>query len=261
MLRTRVITTVIGLPVLLGVLFKGGIFWDTFFVLLGMIGLWEFYSMMRQKGFIPIVLTGYLLLYLLAFYDRLGGLGMVFLFLIFAIVVVGSVIKYPKINITDIALSLTGAFYLGGLLYYPIKIATLREPFLVILLVFLLTWTSDTGGYIGGRLLGKHKLAPRLSPGKTWEGAVGAIIFPIIAAGCFSVMAMKNVSPAYVLILGLLVGVTAQFGDLFMSSIKRYFEVKDSGWIIPGHGGVLDRFDSFLMVAPVVYYYFQFFIR
>jgi phosphatidate cytidylyltransferase len=109
MLRTRVITTVIGLPVLLGVLFKGGIFWDTFFVLLGMIGLWEFYSMMRQKGFIPIVITGYLLLYLLAFYDRLGELGMVFLFLIFAIVVVGSVIKYPKINITDIALSLTGA--------------------------------------------------------------------------------------------------------------------------------------------------------
>jgi phosphatidate cytidylyltransferase len=261
MLKTRLITTVIGIPILLGVLYNGGILWDTFFVLLGMVGLWEFYSMMRQKGFIPIVINGYLLLYFLVFYDRLAQLGLFFLFLIFILVVVSSVVNYPRIKITDIALSLTGAFYLGGLLYYPIKIATLREPFMVILLVFLLTWASDTGGYMGGRLFGKHKLAPLLSPGKTWEGAVGAIVLPIIAAGCFSIMAMKNVNPAYVLILGLIVGVLAQFGDLFMSSIKRFFEVKDSGWIIPGHGGALDRFDSFLMAAPAVYYFFLFFIE
>lgn len=259
MLKTRLITTAVGIPILLAVLFKGGILWDIFFGLMGVIGLWEFYSMIRQKGFTPIVITGYLLLCLLLFYSRLGKLAPVFIFFIFVLVIVISVINYPKINIADIALSLAGAIYLGGLLNYSIKIADLENPFLVIVLVFLLTWASDTGGYMGGRLFGKHKMAPLLSPGKTWEGSIGAMILPITVAGCFSILAMKSVNPAYVLLLGLLVGVTAQFGDLFMSSVKRYCEVKDSGWIIPGHGGVLDRFDSFLIAAPVVYYFFLYF--
>ncbi|MGI5921725.1 MAG: phosphatidate cytidylyltransferase [Syntrophomonadaceae bacterium] len=259
MLKTRLITTLVGVPLLLVMLHMGEYFWNAVFILMAGIGLWEFFSMMKKKGFTPLMLPGYLLLYSLMFCSQSESLGKALLFLVLSVILISAVWRYPRINIADIALTLFGALYLGLLLYYPIKIATLPDSFKVMVMVLLMTWASDTGGYILGRLLGKHKLAPHLSPGKTWEGACGAAVLPIlVAAAGFDILAIKTGSLAYVLVLGLVVGVMAQFGDLFMSSIKRYFEVKDSGWIIPGHGGVLDRFDSFLVVAPLVYYFFLF---
>lgn len=259
MLNTRVITAIIGIPVLLGALYLGGIYWSILFTVMGVIGLWEYYRMMNQKGFTPFYMSGFCLLLVIIFYDYINNCGQLILFILTFLMVMYSVIKYPKIILPDLALSLTGSIYLGYLLSYAIKIYNLPQSFSVILIAFLLSWAADTGGYFSGKIWGRHKLAPQLSPGKTVEGAIGAVVLSIIVAGCFSIFAMRSISLAYILLLGLIAGIMAQFGDLFMSSIKRYFVVKDSGWIIPGHGGILDRFDSFLLVAPIVYYFFIYF--
>lgn len=255
MFKTRLITAVIGIPVILGVMYMGGIYWQVFLGLLGLVGMYEFFRMMAQDTYHPLYLPGYLLflvlLYNIEYSDHLPLilLGNILLFVIY------TVITYPKVQITDVALTMTAAVYLGWMLHYAQAISYFTEAFLIILLVLLLTWSSDVGGYFFGRRWGKHKLVPLLSPKKTWEGAVGATALPVLVAALFFCY-YPMVSLGIYLLMGLTAGIMAQFGDLFMSAIKRFFKVKDSGHILPGHGGVLDRFDSFLLVAPVVYYFF-----
>jgi phosphatidate cytidylyltransferase len=115
----------------------------------------------------------------------------------------------------------------------------------------------EMGQPLPADLINQTTLAPELSPKKTREGAVGAVLLSMmVSALFFSIIEITSTNFAYVLILGLSASIMAQIGDLMISAMKRYFGVKDSGKIIPGHGGVLDRFDSFLMVLPLVYYFF-----
>ena len=127
----------------------------------------------------------------------------------------------------------------------------------LIFFVLLVTWIGDTTAYYGGKGFGKHKLAPLISPKKTVEGAIiglmGSIVGAIIAKLWFLDIGISNA-----VIAGILIGVSGQFGDLSESIIKRNLQVKDSGGIIPGHGGILDRVDSLLFSAPVFYYYYRF---
>jgi phosphatidate cytidylyltransferase len=119
------------------------------------------------------------------------------------------------------------------------------------LFVLALIWASDVGAYLTGRLIGGPRLAPAISPGKTWSGAIGGLLSAGLAglavAACFS----SGFSPFHVTILAIGLGLVSQAGDLFESALKRRFGVKDSGRIIPGHGGMLDRLDALLAVAPV----------
>ena len=118
-----------------------------------------------------------------------------------------------------------------------------------VMFVLLVVWGSDIGAYLLGRLLGGPKLAPMISPGKTWSGAVGGLIAVLLIGWAATVLA-GGAAPRAMLI-ALVLGVAAQLGDLLESAIKRGFGVKDSGWLIPGHGGVLDRVDAILTAAPV----------
>lgn len=120
--------------------------------------------------------------------------------------------------------------------------------------LFLLIWSSDTFAYLAGKFLGKHKMAPTISPKKTWEGFAGGVILTLFL--CFFVEQYFPELRGNWLIVGFLVSVFAPMGDLVESQLKRIFGVKDSGKIIPGHGGILDRLDSFVICAPVVYLYF-----
>jgi phosphatidate cytidylyltransferase len=124
----------------------------------------------------------------------------------------------------------------------------------------LVTWATDTGAYLFGVALGRHKLMPRISPRKTVEGAVGGLI----AAGLVGWLCTRGITPFLTPLAGAVTGVVAgvmgQLGDLVESMIKRDVGIKDSAELIPGHGGVLDRFDSLLFTVPVLYYYFRFFI-
>ncbi len=125
---------------------------------------------------------------------------------------------------------------------------------LEVFMLFILIWSSDTFAYICGRLFGKHKMAPTISPKKTWEGFAGGVILTLVL-GYFIEQYMPNLRGNW-MVVGFLISVFAPLGDLVESQLKRSFEVKDSGKLIPGHGGVLDRLDSFIICAPVIYFYF-----
>ena len=125
---------------------------------------------------------------------------------------------------------------------------------LEVLFLFILIWSSDTFAYIAGRLLGKHKMAPKISPKKTWEGFAGGVVLTLILS--FFIEKFHPELRGNWIIVGFLIAVFAPLGDLVESQLKRTFGVKDSGNIIPGHGGILDRLDSFIICVPVVYLYF-----
>lgn len=261
MLKTRILSAIVGIGIIFAVIYAGGLFWQAFVLLLALLAFYEYSQMMRQKNYFPQIIPGYLLLIFWLFSHQTGEWFYPGLFLLIVIAAIFAVFKYPQLRVIDVALSFFGAFYLGFLFSFAIRMGDLESGSLAVLLALLLTWASDTGGYFGGRFFGKHKMAPLLSPNKTWEGAIGSISLSVIAAVLFFILTAMEINFwAYVILLGILASIMAQFGDLFISGIKRYFEVKDTGKIIPGHGGILDRFDSFLLVVPLVFYYWLFFI-
>jgi len=157
-----------------------------------------------------------------------------------------------KLIFTVVYLALPFGFALG----LP-KFSTLdpeKSFTLEVFMLFVLIWSSDTFAYITGRLFGKHKMAPKISPKKTWEGFAGGVVLTLILG--FIVERYFPDLRGNWMIVGLLVSIFAPLGDLVESQLKRSFAVKDSGNIIPGHGGVLDRLDSFILCAPVIYLYF-----
>jgi len=258
MFKLRIISGIIGVAVLLAVIYAGGVYWKTFFVFLGIIGLYEYYGMMRNRSFKVLVIPGFLLLFLLLFSPFISGYLFVFSWIIALLIVINLVIKYPGVTVNDLSLSMLGAVYIGFLLSYAVRMADVSNAFMVMFLALILTWSSDIGGYAFGVTWGKNKLTPDLSPNKTWEGSIGGIFLSAIASGVFfELWGIAGVNCAYAILLGVVSSIMGQLGDLFMSAIKRYFGVKDSGNIIPGHGGVLDRFDSFMLVVPLVYYFFS----
>lgn len=124
--------------------------------------------------------------------------------------------------------------------------------------IFVIVWICDSAAYYIGSKFGKHKLYQRISPNKTWEGAVAGLIFAIASSVVMKYIFLDYLSLGSSIIIGIIIGVTGQAGDLFESMLKRDFGVKDSSSLIPGHGGMLDRFDSLIMVSPVIYLYFDF---
>lgn len=142
-----------------------------------------------------------------------------------------------------------------GLLPFLIYLRRLDHGLAWVFLVMVIAWCGDTGGYFVGKYLGSHKLYPRISPKKTWEGVFGGMAFA--TAGVFVVRAvgLPSLTPVDCVVLGVVLCGAGVLGDLSESMLKRAFGVKDSGWILPGHGGILDRIDAMLFVAPLLYGY------
>jgi phosphatidate cytidylyltransferase len=160
-----------------------------------------------------------------------------------------------KSGLLDTAVVAFGIFYVAWLLGHMILIRRFAEgPFLIFFL-FLVTWANDTAAYYVGSFWGRHPMAPHISPRKTWEGAVGGLLGSVAASFACRLWFLESLSAADALSIGLLVGIAAPLGDLCESILKRSADVKDSGGLIPGHGGVLDRVDSLIFTTPVIYYY------
>jgi phosphatidate cytidylyltransferase len=155
------------------------------------------------------------------------------------------------------ALSIAGGLYFGWLLVHFVYLRQLPDGLSWILATLLVTWASDSGAYFVGRFAGRHKLCPRLSPKKTWEGIAGGIAGGLVVGVLVGWVAMRvsgAIGPLPGLALGLLAAIVSPLGDLVVSMMKREVGAKDSGNLIPGHGGILDRTDSLLFVVPATYY-------
>lgn len=168
------------------------------------------------------------------------------------------VFAYPRFGTGELAASFLGSFYISVLLSYLILIRKIiPSGFEYLLLVFLLTWACDIGAYFVGSIWGRHPLCPAISPNKTLEGSAGGLLFSLGVAALFQLLGPKLFSFPMMLLLGGLTGCVVQLGDLVESALKRMGDIKDSGDLIPGHGGILDRFDSILFSAPVAYFFIK----
>lgn len=157
--------------------------------------------------------------------------------------------------------SQVGLAMAAGLVYIPVflhflpKLRALEDGLVWVALIMVITFSGDTGGYFAGRAFGKTKLFERVSPKKTWEGAIGGVALAVVGACVVKALGLPGVSWGHAIALGVLLDVFGVVGDLVESMLKRAFGVKDSGWIMPGHGGILDRVDSLLFTGPVAFAY------
>lgn len=259
MLKQRILTAILGIPLLIALIYIGS--WPLFLAvsLLFFLGMREFINIAEKAGYPPLKISMYVGGFLLILDAYLfSGLFATFAFFVAFMLLVIELILSNKINLATIAVSFFGVIYLG-LLKYILLLRDFPEGFILILMVFVLTWAVDTGAYFSGRLFGNKKLAPSISPNKTWAGAIGGtLVTMLMAAALYFTIAPDGIFVGGVIgaiILGFLIAISGQFGDLLASLLKRSANVKDSGNLLPGHGGVLDRFDSILLTAPVTFYF------
>ena len=180
--------------------------------------------------------------------------------LVLFIALINYVLEFPRLSFAGLGVNLFISIYLGCFFSFAFLLRQLEHGFFFLFLAFLLAWATDIGAYVSGTLWGKHKLAATLSPNKTWEGAFGGLFLAMVTSVFAFLFVPVGATLLDAAVLGLLASSMGQIGDLSASAIKRQTGIKDFGSILPGHGGVMDRFDSFLLVAPMVYYYLGLFI-
>lgn len=271
-LKGRVLSGVVFLPILVGMAWVGREVYLLFTLALVALALREFYDLLSAKGLSPHWKSGFsaALIVPIGVYVRLRT-GRTqewhvaaLLTLLLVAVLLAELRRGPgKRALENASATLLGVFYIGWL---GSHVCALRElprsvgqPYALgmsfALLPFFLGWSCDTAAYVVGRTWGRHRLAPSISPHKSVEGAIGGFLATIVAAAVARVWFAPYLSLFNALLLGALVGVFAQLGDLVESLLKRDADAKESSSLIPGHGGVLDRFDSLLFAAPLVYYF------
>ncbi|WP_245964563.1 phosphatidate cytidylyltransferase [Rufibacter immobilis] len=256
-LQQRLLAGIIG-----GAVFIGAIYWSewTFFLLflaLTVLGVLEFYRLLSSRGFQPNRVLGVVLgagLYVAGFAVQRGALSSDWLFLLPPVVfltLVAELYRKKENPFTNVALTLLGVLYIAApfTLLHVLAFLPDRYSWQIILGVMFLIWSSDTGAYAAGKTFGKNKLFPRISPGKTWEGWAGGVVLSLAVAWLLAQF-YADLTLFQWLGVAVLVSVFGVLGDLVESMLKRSLEVKDSGTLIPGHGGILDRFDSLLLVIP-----------
>ncbi len=256
----RIISGIIGLPFLLVIVIVGGTPLFIALLLISLVALREFYNACNGK-FIPMKTVGYMGAVIILILMNFMFDFFYILVLLFMSVIILNIIKLidHKYNFVDISITLYSLIYVPFLLGH-ILLITKQANDIVIWLIFIAAWGTDTLAYFSGYLFGKRKLCPSISPKKTVEGAIGGTLGSMVISLIFGYFFLKDHLFAVALI-GFLGSIAAQVGDLSASSIKRYMGIKDFGNIMPGHGGVLDRFDSILFVAPMVYYILIFLIN
>jgi phosphatidate cytidylyltransferase len=261
----RVLTAGLGLPVLVGAVWLGST-WLTFLVVAAaLVGWWEFHRMFWANGSSRFIVFGVLWTVLLVVSAKLTfRWGVVDLPLLsYATVGVGMFLTLPwpvglwaGRDFASRARLAVGPIYVGFLLAHSLVLRDMDGGSDVgrnwLLFVLLSTFSFDTGAFFVGRTWGSHSLAPSVSPGKTWEGAIGGVLMALGAA--LGMGAILELPMAEVVCLGLVIGIVGQIGDLGESKLKRVAGIKDAGSLLPGHGGILDRLDSILITVPVVYY-------
>ena len=261
MLRTRILSALLLIPVAAWVIWAGGWWFFAAVLVIAALAGYEFAQLMGQGGYtlstvVVLAVIGVSLLD--AGFPSLGiavpGLAWV-LILSISWQLFQAQDRAPT---THWALAIAGGLYVGWLSACAIRLRGLPDGLAWTILAVLITWVGDSAAYFTGRAIGRHKLWPRLSPGKTWEGFIGGIVGGMVTGllvGYLMWRWMGAIGPWHGLALGLVASILGVAGDLAISMVKRQVGAKDSGHIIPGHGGVLDRTDSLLFVVVTTYCY------
>ena len=261
MFWTRLFSGVVLLVALAGLIYLGGIFLFAGTLIISLIGLFEYYRVIgiskRCTGWIGYIAVAVYYFLLWADIPRLPVM-LLWMVVIFAFLVY-YVFSYPKTNITEVTLAFFGIFYVGVMLSHIYLLRMLPSGIYLVWIIFICSWGCDTCAYCAGRLFGRHKMSPVLSPNKTVEGAVGGLlgVFLITALFCFLLREPLHIETTHIWFLSAtatVAGFASMIGDLAASAIKRTYDIKDYGTLIPGHGGILDRFDSVIITAPIVFY-------
>lgn len=229
------------------------------------LGMLEFYRIAIKASHKPQIVSGlifgmYILISNFLIASNQAGSKLYFLYIPFiALFLIIELFRRNKNPFINVSITFFGAIYVSmpfGLLSYLVYCPAFGDKynpsFLIAYLVLM--WANDSGAYLVGSVIGKHKLFERISPKKTWEGFIGGAIFTMVAAYLISVYLTEYGLLNWIFI-GIITFTFGTFGDLIESQLKRYVDMKDSGKILPGHGGILDRFDSVLLSAPIVFVY------
>lgn len=257
-MKTRVISGLIMVPLLL-IIYFGGVPLLIAAALIGGIGVTEFYNGFEHMGIHPSKKIAYAMTAILYVGYLLLGPSPVFLMAWLVLSVMASLIYGWDIMARepyDAMATLTGLVYIVFLIYHIVLIDDSAYKRLTWMVIFA-SFCTDIMAYFTGRTFGKHKLCPNLSPKKTVEGAIGGVLGSAIVGGIFGYFVMPDIF-IHCIIIGIVGGIVSECGDLTASAFKRKMDIKDYGTLIPGHGGIMDRFDSVIFVAPAVYYYMIF---
>ncbi|MEM1093948.1 MAG: phosphatidate cytidylyltransferase [Bacteroidota bacterium] len=261
----RILSAVVGIPLVVGVVYLGGWYFAAFVILIGIITQDEVYALFRAARVEPfrwVGITAGVLVMLVPLWPLAQPLAVV--------VLVGLLAASPFLAhgapvLPRMSATVAGVLYPAFLLSYAVGLragveGALTEPqaFQLTIATLVLIWSTDSFAYFAGRAFGKHPLAPRVSPKKTWEGSVGGALGTLLLAIAAKLLWLTWLTWLDVAALAIICGAFSQLGDLAESAFKRSVGVKDSGNILPGHGGLLDRNDALLLVLPMVYLYVQY---
>lgn len=269
-LITRIVVALFGIPLLVFISVVGKIPFLIFALVIGLVSFFEFSKMVSKRRFLPDQFTGFISIALIiinSFYKFVDFELLVLI--IIPVVLLSELFRQKESSIANISTTLLGIFYIG---LFSSALVLIREYYsdsnflydqggYLIIAVFFTIWVCDSAAYFIGSATGKHKVLPRVSPNKSWEGAAAGFIFSIITMVVAQSVMLSFLTITDAIVIGLIVGSLGQAGDFVESQIKRDANVKDSSSLIPGHGGILDRFDSLLFSAPVIYLYLKFFVE
>lgn len=258
----RVLTALIAIPILVSILLYTPPYVVTALVLIAMLlALHEYYDLVdvpllfRAAGFLIASIATLIHIWPQGSFFLLIGSMLMLIVALFSGLDLAAAFR-------ACVFSFFGAAYVGGLMGFLIALRIWSEETIpgsyLLLMLFIVIWSGDSFAYFAGKSFGRHKLAPVVSPKKTWEGAAAGLVFSVVAALICKFAFLHDLTVKDAVIMGALIGVIGQIGDLCESVVKRAAKVKDSGGILPGHGGMLDRIDSLLFGAPAMYYYLSF---
>lgn len=259
MFKTRLLSGILLVIVAFATIYLGGNVLFATLLIISLIGMSELYKVMKvEKKLLGIVgyaaAAGY---YFLLYFERKENIMMLMILFLVALMVV-YVFAFPAYVSEQVVTVFFGVFYVAVMLSYIYQTRLLKDGLFLVGLVFLCSWGCDTCAYCVGVLIGKHKMAPKLSPKKSVEGGIGGLAGAALLGALYALAINKwgnaSASPAYYALICFVGGMISMVGDLAASAIKRNHDIKDYGKLIPGHGGILDRFDSVIFTAPVIYF-------
>jgi len=258
----RFISTLLGVPLTVAILLtKNAYIIDISITIIALICLYELYKAFETK-YKPVKWIGYIsviTILFIHFYAKTALFNVIIITLFILFILLFLQVFLKKIDIIDASITFMGVCYITIFILFIPLIVEIQNGSLLIWYIFGATWGTDGFAYLIGKNFGKHKFT-EISPKKTIEGCIGgifgAVIFMISITYVFNTWCGLNISYINISIIGIILSIFSQIGDLIASSIKRYFGIKDFGNLIPGHGGMLDRFDSVIIAAPLAYILF-----